>query len=413
MAALAAVVSLAIFAVLRHFQDFSMVDMIVYRAEGAAVANHQNLYTMRVPGWDLAATYPPFAAMLFVPSTWFDLTALRVIVTLFNIGLLGLLGWLSFKLVGWPRRQHRLPGALLVAGFGPWLEPVFTTIQYGQVNLGLACLVLIDLTRPDRSKYKGVAIGIAAGLKLTPGLFAVYLLLTGRVRAAMVSAASFAATVLIGAVALPGASYGFWTKYLWDSSRVGVTELVDNQSVRGAVARLLSQHDPGTLATAAGGLALLGGLGVAVLAGRSDRMMRRADAWGVLCTALTALLVSPISWTHHYVWCVPLLILLAAEAESEWARPALQRGRTWRTLFAVTLLAFLSYAMWLVPQSGGLGVPWNWQAASSIYPLLGVLVLAVVGRTVLTARRAAAERTTPAALESAERDFLDDTLTTR
>jgi alpha-1,2-mannosyltransferase len=413
-AALAALFSLSVFAVLRHFQAFSMVDMLVYRAEGAAVADHQDLYAMRLPGWDLPATYPPFAAMLFVPSTWFDVTSLRILVTFANIGLLGLLAWLSFKLVGWPRRQHRLPGALLAAGFGPWLEPVFTTIQYGQVNLAIACLVLFDLTRPDRSKYKGVAIGIAAGLKLTPGLFAVYLLLTGRVRAAMVSAAAFAATFLIGAVALPSASYGFWTKYLWDSRRVGITELVDNQSVRGAVARLLSQHDPGAFATVACGLALLGGLGVAVLVGRSARMMRRADAWGAVCTAITALLVSPISWTHHWVWCVPLLILLAAEADREWSSgPKGARGRTWRVLLTVTLLSFLCYAMWLVPQSAGLGIPWNWQAASSVYPILGVTVVAVVGRKVLTARRTEAERTTPAALESAERDFYDDSLTAR
>ncbi|WP_245984354.1 glycosyltransferase 87 family protein [Streptomyces tateyamensis] len=413
MAGLAALLSLAIFAVLRHFQTFSMVDMLVYRAEGAAVAAHQDLYGMRLPGWDLPATYPPFAAMLFVPSTWFDVTSLRIIVTFFNIGLLGLLAWLSFKLVGWPRRQHRLPGALLAAGFGPWLEPVFTTIQYGQVNLAIACLVLIDLTRPDRSRSKGIAIGIAAGMKLTPGLFAVYFLLTGRIRAAMVSAASFAATFLIGAVALPSASYGFWAKYLWDSSRVGLTELVDNQSLRGATARLLSQHDPGLLATAACGLALVGGMGVAVFAGRSARMMRRADAWGAVCTALTALLVSPISWTHHWVWCVPLLILLAAEADREWSRPKGERGRSWRVLLTVTLLSFLSYTMWLVPQSAGLGIPWNWQAASSVYPILGALVIAVVGRKVLTARRTEAERTTPAALESAERGFYDDTLTTR
>ena len=33
------------------------------------------------------------------------------------------------------------------------------------------------------------------------------------------------------------------------------------------------------------------------------------DAWGLLVAALTGLLVSPISWSHHWVWCVPLLAL--------------------------------------------------------------------------------------------------------
>lgn len=41
---------------------------------------------------------------------------------------------------------------------------------------------------------------------------------------------------------------------------------------------------------------------------------RTGDFWGVQVTALVSLLVSPISWSHHWVWCVPLLIGLAALA---------------------------------------------------------------------------------------------------
>ncbi|MFI9271156.1 glycosyltransferase 87 family protein [Kitasatospora sp. NPDC052896] len=375
LAAAASLISLMSFAVLRHFQNMSMVDMLVYRAEGAAVWNHQDLYAMRLPGWDLPATYPPFAAMLFVPSSWFDVTPLRAIVTLLNVALLGLLAYLAFKLVGWPRERHRLIGAILVAGFGVWLEPVYTTLQYGQVNLGIACLVLYDFTRPDNHRYKGVGIGLAAGIKLVPGLFAVYLLLTGRIRAALVAGGTFLASALIGVVTLPGASWGYWTDYMWDTRRVGITELVDNQSLRGAICRLLSRHDPGMIATVGTGLALLLGLSVAVVAGRSARVMRRAEAWGVICAALTSLLVSPISWTHHYVWCVPLLILLLTEAVQEAGQPSGLRRLRWRPAFVAVLLAFLSYAMWLVPQAGGLGVPWNWQVPSSVYPVTSLAVL--------------------------------------
>ncbi|WP_329566327.1 glycosyltransferase 87 family protein [Kitasatospora sp. NBC_01266] len=411
MAATAAVISLGVFAIWRHFQAVSMVDMLVYRAEGQAVASGHNLYTMRLPVWDLAATYPPFAAMLFVPSTWFPVSMLRGLVTILNIGLLGLLGWFSFTLAGWPRRRFRLAGALLVAGFGVWLEPVWTTLQYGQINLGIACLVLYDLTRPDRHRGKGIGIGLAAGLKLTPGLFAVYLLLTGRVRAAMVAGGTFLATMLIGVVALPGASWGFWSKYVWDTSRVGVTELVDDQSVRGAVARLLSKHDPGMLATLGSGLALVLGLGIAVLAARSTREIRRAEAWGVVCTALTALLLSPISWTHHWIWCVPLLILLGAESAQELSRPRGVRRLHWRLLLAFTAAAFLSYAMWLVPQSGGLGVPWYWQLPSSIYPFTGIVVLAVMGRRLLRIHRPTIARLTRSKAEPLDQSARDASLT--
>ncbi|GAB2738139.1 glycosyltransferase 87 family protein [Kitasatospora kifunensis] len=411
MAAAAALISLGVFAILRHFQAFSMVDMLVYRAEGQAVVSGHDLYTMRVPVWDLAATYPPFAAMLFVPSTWFEISVLRALVTLLNVGLLGLTAWYSFTLAGWPRRRFRLAGTLLVAGFGVWLEPVFTTIQYGQVNLGIACLVLYDLTRPDQHRGKGIAIGIAAGIKLTPGLFAVYLLLTGRVRAAMVAGGTFLATALIGVVALPGASWGFWTKYVWDSSRVGITELVDDQSVRGAVARLLSKHDPGLLATAASGLSLVLGLTIAVLAARATREIRRAEAWGVVCTAITALLLSPISWTHHWIWCVPLLILLCAESAQELSRPRGLRRVRWRLMLLATALVFLSYAMWLVPQAGGLGVPWYWQLPSSVYPVTGVVVLAVMGRRLLRIHRPTLFGRTRGEFEPADLSAQDASLT--
>ncbi|WP_327064668.1 glycosyltransferase 87 family protein [Kitasatospora sp. NBC_01302] len=374
-AACIAVVLLAAFAVVRHLHGSTMIDMLVYRAEGAAVVHGEDLYAMRE--WDLPATYPPFAAMLFVPSFWFDVSTLRVLVVLLNIGLLALAVHLSLRLIGWPRARHRPAAVLLATGLGVWLEPVYTTFQYGQVNLAILCLVLWDLTRPDRNRFKGVGIGLATAIKITPGLFAVYLLLTGRTRAALVSAGTFLAAGLIGWLVLPDASFGFWTRYLWDPSRVGVTVLMDNQSLRGAVCRLLDVNDPGLIGLAT--CALVGALGltVAVLAGRSTRFLRRADAWGAVCTAFTALLVSPISWTHHWVWCIPLIALLAVEA----------RTTARRLLLGTTLVVFFCHAMWTAPHRWGRGVAWYWQLPGSIYPPLGIAVLAVVGLRLYRAQR--------------------------
>ncbi|WP_280685584.1 glycosyltransferase 87 family protein [Kitasatospora sp. MAA19] len=373
-------VSLAAFAIVRHFfHAATMVDMLVYRAEGAAVVHGQDLYAMRLPGWDLPATYPPFAAMLFVPSTWFDVSTLRVLVMLLNLALLALAVHLSLRLIGWPAARHRPAAVLLATGLSVWLEPVYTTFQYGQVNLAILCLVLWDLTRPDGSRFKGVGIGLATAIKITPGLFAVYLLLTGRIRAAMVSGGTFLAAGLIGWIALPDASYGFWTNYLWDPSRVGVTVLMDNQSLRGAICRLLDVNDPGLVGLAASAIVGTLGLAVAVLAGRSARILRRADAWGAVCAAFTALLVSPISWTHHWVWCIPLIALLVVEA----------RTRARKVLLGVTLAVFLSHAMWTAPHRWGRGVAWYWQLPGSIYPPLGIAVLTVVGLRLYRARRQA------------------------
>ncbi|GJF30134.1 hypothetical protein KNE206_28340 [Kitasatospora sp. NE20-6] len=404
-AAAVALVSLLAYATVRHFVGTSMVDMIVYRAEGAAVAHGGDLYALRVTEWNLPATYPPFAAMLFVPTTWFGIGFLRIAITAGNVVLLGVLAHLAFRLAGWPRRGAGPVGVVLVAGLGVWLEPVFTTLRYGQINLALACLVLWDLTRADhrtdgpgrRSLLgrlpRGVAIGIAAGIKLTPGLFAVYLLITGRVRAAITAGLTFLATVAVGALVLPDATYGFWTKYLYDSTRVGKTEIVDNQSVRGAVARLLHSADPGTLATLAGAAVAVAGLAVAAWAHRSARWLPRGEAWGICCAAVTAVLISPISWTHHWVWCVPVLVLLAAEAAHERSRPTAVRRLRWRPIFGATLLAFLSFGMWVVPHKGDLDLHLSplHQLPAAVYPLVGVGFLAVAAVRVGARRRAAGE----------------------
>ncbi|MFF2042196.1 glycosyltransferase 87 family protein [Kitasatospora sp. NPDC058170] len=386
-----ALLSLVVYAVVRHFVNTSMVDMIVYRAEGGAVADGTDLYGLRVTEWNLPATYPPFAAMLFVPTTWFPIPFLRVAITLGNLGLLALLAHLSFKLVGWPRRELRPLGVILVTGCGVWLEPVFTTLRYGQINLALACLILWDLTRPDGRRSKGLAIGIAAGIKLTPGLFAVYLLITGRIRAAFVAGFTFLGTFLIGALVLPDATWGFWTKYLYDSSRVGKTEIVDNQSVRGAFARLLHTADPGTLATLGSATVAVAGLAIAVWASASARWLPRAEAWGVCCAAVTAVLISPISWTHHWVWCVPVLTLLACEAAVEQGRPQAVRRVRWRAAFGATLVGFLSFGMWVVPHHGDLDLhlPAVSQVPASVYPLVGVCFLLAAALRIRARRRAA------------------------
>lgn len=389
----AATVSLLAYAVVRHLVGTSMVDMIVYRAEGSAVAHGHDLYAFRVTQWHLPATYPPFAAMLFVPAAWCGIGFLRIAVTLGNLALLATLAQLSFTLVDWPRRELRPIGVIAVAGFGVWLEPVYTTLRYGQINLALACLIVWDLTRPDGDRRKGIAIGIAAGIKLTPGLFAVYLLLTGRIRAAFAAGFAFLATFAIGAAVLPQATWGFWTRYLYDSSRVGKTEIVDNQSLRGALARALHTPDPGILATAVSVLVAVAGLAVAVWAYRSSRWLPHARAWGMCCAAVTALLVSPISWTHHWVWCVPMLVLLAAEADRERRHTSggATRHTRWRVLLGATALAFLSYGMWLVPHKWPLDLhlPALHQPPADLYPIVGLCFLLLTALRVRARRLAA------------------------
>ncbi|MGW7515153.1 glycosyltransferase 87 family protein [Streptomyces sp. NPDC054796] len=362
--------SLAAFAALCLVQRFPMADVLVYRAEGRAVAQGTDLYGFTVTEWKLPATYPPFAAILFVPTTWLSLPALKVAFALGNAALLALLVHLSLRLTdAGPRpvpAALRLPVVLAATGAGLWLEPVFQTLVFGQINLALACLVLWDLTRPDGARGKGLAIGVAAGVKLTPAIFAVYLLLTGRLRAALGALVGFAATVALGALVLPGASWDFWTRRMFETSRVGKAWIVDNQSLQGLLARAAHTPEPGLLWLVPAALVGLAGLALARRAYVRDRAAGYGDRWGVLVTALLALLVSPISWSHHWVWCVPLLFALATSPSRAVRRAAV----------AVAVL-FAARTMWLVPKAGDqdLHLAWWLQPLASPYPVLGLLAL--------------------------------------
>lgn len=204
---------------------------------------------------------------------------------------------------------------------------------------------------------------------------------------------TFLATFALGGAVLPGATWGFWTKYLYDSSRVGKTEIVDNQSLRGVAARFLHLANPGSATTLLAGLIAVGGLATAAWAYRSERWLPRSEAWGVCCAAITALLISPISWTHHWVWCVPVLVLLAAEAAHERSRPAAIRRRRWRTIFWASVVAFGSFSMWLVPHKGitNLQMGLLKQIPAGMYPWFGICFLVLTALRVRARRRAAGE----------------------
>ena len=178
------------------------------------------------------------------------------------------------------------------------------TLFFGQINLVLLALVVGDLALPDRIKGKGIGIGLAAGIKLTPLIFIPYLLFTRRVKAAAVSALTFAVTVGLGFALLPHASAVYWGGKF---ARPGSNFHLDNQSLNGVILRLThagpDAHAYWLVAAVVVGIA---GLATSILASR-----RGHELLGLVTCAATGLLVSPISWSHHYVYVVPALVLAA------------------------------------------------------------------------------------------------------
>lgn len=346
--------SLCSFAALCLVRGAPMADALVYRAEGAAVVHGGDLYGFTVTEWRLPATYPPFAALLFAPAAFLPVPVLKAVFLAGGVLLLARFVRLSARLAGWPRPLPP-PALAAVTGLALWLEPVFQTVLFGQINLALGCLVLWDLTRAPGARLRGAAIGVAAGIKLTPAVFIGYLLLRRRYREAATAAGATAGTVLAGLVVLPSATVDFFTRRLYETGRVGKVWIVDNQSLPGLVARALGDPAPGALWAVP--VVAVGALGL-------WRAGRAADErHGVLLAAFTALLVSPISWSHHWVWCVPLSAVLLAD------------GR--RGLALGTVVVFTARTMWLLPHAGDLDLrfPWWQQPLASPYALLGLGLL--------------------------------------
>ena len=237
--------------------------------------------------------------------------------------------------------------------------------------------MLVDLVWIERGRHPrlgGALIGVAAGIKLTPALFAVYLLATRRYRAAATAAAAFGATVAIAFALAPGDAARYWDLSFLDPAHVGRIQNVANQSLLGALARVLGTLSVGPVWLPAA--AAVGGAGVA-LAARAGRAGQAAQAFA-LC-AVTSLLISPISWSHHWVLAVPALLVAVVAAARRWPSRTAVAG-----LAAVAVVAIAGWAaiIWRVPLGGGHYAELNLTPvqliAADAYVLagLGVLVLA-------------------------------------
>ena len=282
-------------------------DLLVYQYGGRAVLDGLSPYARDDPVTGLPFTYPPFAAVLMVPLAPLPTWLAAALWTGASAGALGA------AVVVVRRALGRTSPAWLVIGVSVAalaLEPVWQNLTFGQVNLLLMLAVLMDLLRPER-RLSGVALGIAAGVKLTPLVFVVLLVLAGRRAEAARAVLALGATVAIGFVAMPG-SGAYWTDRLLDPSRVGPPALAHNQSVHGALTRLLDSSPPPYLWLAvAGPLALAVVLVAAVWWRRGERVL------GTCLGAMAMLLASPVAWSHHWVWAVPVALVLWER--SRWA----------------------------------------------------------------------------------------------
>jgi alpha-1,2-mannosyltransferase len=332
------------------FGALNEVDLTVYKDGGLIVRHVAPYYDPHAyaPLYDwggysdlaLKFTYTPFAAIAFAVASVLNWTTLSVVSVVGNVAALVAALWFTVGGLGYADRRVRFGATLLAAAVTFWLQPVVRTIYLGQVNLILMALILWDLTQPDvtasggRRWWKGVATGVAAGVKLVPLIFVPYLLLTRRFREAAATLAGFAVTVAVGFAVLPHDSSRWWLHgmFLADGNRTGFMGWAGNQSLRAIVTRFAGSVAAGQVPwIAVAGVALAAGLAAAVLLDRAGYPVP-----ALLATALTGLLVSPVSWDHHWVWIAP-----AVAVTGHYALTAARSGARRAAALLCGLAAFL------------------------------------------------------------------------
>lgn len=341
------------------------MDLDVYRIGGRAWLDGTSLYKSlpaTAVGLRLPFTYPPFAAIVFSPLALIPLDVAGLAVTLCTVAALIVTLRLYLRPLGWSTGWV-LPVALL-------LEPVRSTIQFGQVNVVLMALVSADcLVRAPRWP-RGSLTGLAAAVKLTPLPIILFFLLRRDFRAAATMSLTFASCTALGVVLAPRDSRQFWTSAVFTiTTRIGNPQYAANQSFVGIMAR--AGLNPATPAC----LCLWLALTVAVLAvtcvGMRHALAARHARLALAFNAFASLLVSPISWSHQWVWAGPAILALAAAGRDRSLRGAWQAAGCGLVIFVVApQWWFDSQPRWALWQ----------QAVGDSYVLFAVSILIVAFR---------------------------------
>lgn len=350
------------------------VDSGVYRAGALALLHGEPLYgNLRFlpdtsPG--LPFTYPPVAGLLFLP--------LAALPPQLVWGVFAVLTVLGLVLVTRSSVTVAMPcWAVPALGLGVFaLEPVWRGLGLGQINVALMALVVLDVLVLPRSRCRGVLVGLAAAVKLTPLIFVLHLLVTGRRADAARALGTFLGLNALCLLMLPGDTLVFWRTQLLGGNNATGASYGRNESLNGMIQRFLPHSG------LAFPLALLAGLVcVAVALPITRTLYLRGEKLGALVvTAFCGLLVSPVSWTHHWVWLAPLAGLLVSRAIHD-PKPA--------TILPILALAAFGTGASTVPPAGGNAEQhWNilQQLLGNAYVLGTLAVFAVLAVRLLIDR---------------------------
>ena len=353
-----------------------MNDFEVYYYGGSRVlqTGETGAHELYAPRDGLPFTYPPFAALLFAglallpmgtSSLIFSTTALvgaAVVAAWLARHYFGLRGWRT-SFADWRFRTVALAGTAAILLLGPWRD----TFDFGQINIILMGLILADfaLYGKDRAGElrwpAGLLIGLAAGIKLTPLAFGLYFLVRRDFKALGWMAAGFFGSIALAWAVLPNASLTFWTRILPDTGRIGGPAYLDNLSVKGLLLHV-GLPDSGLTSV----LWLVLSLGLAVLTAVVIRWAVAAEEnfVAVSATAVLMLLISPVSWSHHWVWVAVALPSMAFAIHRVPSRSGRMRTAGWVIAVCSTVAFFMTpknLAVWAGAAEWGKDPQTQWQ----------------------------------------------------
>ncbi|MCP3801445.1 glycosyltransferase 87 family protein [Allokutzneria sp. A3M-2-11 16] len=355
------------------------VDLDVYRAGGEAWLAGSGLFDAEFPprplAFPLPFIYPPISAVLFSGLTVLPLKALGYLMATVTVLALLAACVVTARRCGLDRAAGLGLGAVGCAVM-IYAEPVRGTLDLGQVNVLLMTLVVLDCLLPRTPWPRGLLIGIAAGIKLTPLIFVLYFVASGRARVAVTVVTTFVGSVVLGFLLDVENSLRYWSSTVFKLDAMVGTGFVTNQSLRGVLARFGLDKAASFPFWA---------IGVALVLAVTWSVVRRllsdgAELQAMLVIAAAGLLCSPISWSNHWVWVAVAGTGLAT---------ASVRAPRWSLLApALVVAVFFVGPHAFVPGGGGIDERWTigeWFLGNAFF------LTAVVTLGVLAARRRTTE----------------------
>lgn len=372
------------------------IDIDVYRMGGRAWLDGRPLYSDGAifhtqGGLDLPFTYPPLAAVAFFPFALLPLpaasaaitaTSLLLLVASTGIVLSRLQVWSGEPGTRWPPvtaepawvRRCWLSLAI-VAVAAMLLEPVQSNFEFGQINVIVMTLVIADCL-PRRTPWpRGLLLGIAVALKLTPAVFLVYFVLRRDGRAVVTTAVSFLVATLAAAALAWRDSWQYWTATVHDTGRIGTPTLNTNQNIAGVLARFGLDGRVHFLLWALACVAVLGLTGWAVLRVLRSSSSGEQTVLALVCVALFGLAVSPVSWSHHWVWALPTVVATTVVAYR-------RRNVALAAVTAIGIALMVWTPIELLPEHHEIEAVWWRQVLGGSYVWWALILIAVIGLTV-------------------------------